>query len=208
LEERVAPVSAHSSKGGTPQSLQRQKFIDIALENFVAVEEISRLRIKVLELERERERERSHRPPREAPARGTRQVPPEGHHFDALKSVSLRSPQRQLVVEAATSSRDAVDRKDYNDMMINRLRRAMAPPPTKEQLGEVVHAMVTEMVRQLNVQGVSVPLKRVDHCQYQLNKRKLHLTVDSGRLVVKAGGGHVDLLEFLERNKLCTTLAK
>jgi hypothetical protein len=105
----------------------------------------------------------------------------------------------------SSSSSPAVVANNYNDVMIHRLRRALAPQPTKEQLGEVVHAMVVEMGKQLKLRGALLNMKKLDHGVYNVNdKKKIHLTIDSGRLVVKCGGGHVDFLEFLERNRLCT----
>lgn len=141
-------------------------------------------------------------------------VPPPVHHFDAVASIQRTHTSGALNVNDLSSgsvnglAEQAVagqhlSQKNYNDMMITRLRRAIAPPPTKEQMGEVVHAMVRELKKQLWNHGADLPMKRLDHCVYQCGRRKLHLTVDSGRLVVKSGGGHVDLLEHIERNKLC-----
>ena len=124
------------------------------------------------------------------------------------------SPQRpasgsgQGGLLASSGSGNAV--KDYNDMMLNRLRRAMAPQPSREQIGEVVHAMVHELQRQLLAHSrgaAKLHLKKMEPCVYysEAVKKKLHLTIDSGRLVVKNGGGHVDFLEYVERNKLCSS---
>jgi hypothetical protein len=111
---------------------------------------------------------------------------------------------------AASSSSAAAADRDYNEIMLTRLRRAMAPPPSKEQIGEVVHAMVCELQRQLLAHSngaAKLLLKKLAPCVYyaEESKRKLHLTVCSSRLVVRSGGGYVDFLEYVERNKLCTT---
>ncbi|RNC54727.1 putative myosin heavy chain [Trypanosoma cruzi] len=96
--------------------------------------------------------------------------------------------------------------------MITRLRRAMAPPPTKEQLGEVIHAMVQEIVRDARRRGIGLKLTRQAPCVYLFElrgaaskkgkgdtARVVHLSIDSGRLSVKVGGGHENLLEYIER---------
>ena len=138
-----------------------------------------------------------------APAKEPTKLPLPQHHFDAMTSVQqLRSNPR----EPPQEPHEDTPPRNYNEMMINRLRRAIAPPPTKEQMGEVVHAMVTELCRQLQKRGSRLPLKKLEPCVYHCGKRKMHLTVDSGRLVIKSGGGHVDLLEHIERNKLCVQL--
>ncbi|ORC85462.1 putative protein kinase [Trypanosoma theileri] len=103
----------------------------------------------------------------------------------------------------------------YNSEMITRLRRALAPPPTKEQLGEVIHAMVQEIVRDTRRRGLDLYMKRQAPCVYQCTfgndntqkgkgvaARVVHLSIDSGRLTVKMGGGHVNFLDYLERNRL------
>ena len=158
-------------------------------------------------------------------------VPAANHRFDARESAAtahrntIASPTRRALVVAAdpeppnrkpspgTAPRRSasVDRAamaaqattNFNEVMMSRLRRAIAPPPTKEQLGEVVHAMVGELCKSLAKHGTRFPAQRLGPCVYQCGRRKLHLSVDSGRLVVKCGGGHVDLLEHIERNKLC-----
>lgn len=281
-------ASSSASEAQTPAVVLRTKLMDLALENFVAVEEIARLRRRVEELEeaaaasatassqpssrpasRPRRSHSEHKPvqrysdasherrqhdhlhqpvpaaeaPRATSPPRSQRLPPPNHSFDAIKSTKLAhpppSPPRErtpvkttgaphstaassvnpgaTVVYAASAPPPSVTNAKgvaassataapvpYNDMMLQRLRRAVAPPPTKEQLGEVVHAMVKEMSKFLKSHGTVLDLKRVDHCVYQVRDRKLNLTVDSGRLVVKCGGGHVDLLEYLERNRICT----
>jgi hypothetical protein len=326
----AAALPAPITSSGPPQQQLRKKLQDLALDHFIALEEINRLRGRVHELEmdaalevvvvspiksplvqkkstltpqQEQQRRRSHSAaeatlvsnvrratvtivgsPRQqrgqqrqhmdpmnpaatrtlhqnASATGDR-IPPEHHSFDAMRSVqqqhqhsnhpSTSSPNRRgtfptsaaplTPTSAKKKQSDAAQRyhstavdlvtaihttpslgkenskskssssppptvvaNNYNDVMIHRLRRALAPQPTKEQLGEVVHAMVVEMGKQLKLRGALLNMKKLDHGVYNVNdKKKIHLTIDSGRLVVKCGGGHVDFLEFLERNRLCT----
>lgn len=158
---------------------------------------------------------------RESPARRTHSAT----GFDAMESVKLSrhhstSPSRTRVVmvqSASPTKRQHVDptpslvrieattaaaERQYNDTMLSRLRRAIAPPPTREQLAEVVHAMVTELVRSAARNGLRLDMKRVGPCQYDCGKRRLTLTVDSRRLVVKCGGGHVDMNEYAQRHHL------
>ena len=118
------------------------------------------------------------------------------------------SPPRAERESAAQAQADAeaqaaASAKHYNDLMMSRLRRAVAPPPTKEQLAAVVDAMMKELMSSLQKHGARLPAKKSGACAYQIGRRMVHLAVDSGRLVVKSGGGHVDLLEFIERNKMC-----
>eukprot|EP00758_Cryptobia_borreli_P011199 Tbor_TRINITY_DN5634_c1_g2::TRINITY_DN5634_c1_g2_i1::g.9298::m.9298 len=94
----------------------------------------------------------------------------------------------------------------YGEMMTNRLRRAMTPIATKEQLKEKVHRMVHELQIKMRNEGMLFHITRVDNCVYQIGKRKIHLSVDSGKLMVKCGGGHVDFIEYIRRNKLCECL--
>ena len=235
----------------------RQKILDLSLENFVAVEQITQLQLRLSAKTTESVHQVALSPSKSSPAqqqrhnatlghgrtispahlrsrtvspqpasakgkpRGTspRQfnsstprplrvvegstVPLAGHHFDPMASVEQqRSPPR-----ATENIKSAMAAKNYNEVMLNRLRRAIAPPPTKEQLGEVVHAMVQELCKSLHSHGAHLPMHRLDACLYQCGSRKLHLSVDSGRLVVKCGGGHVDLLEHIERNKMCQRVA-
>jgi hypothetical protein len=104
----------------------------------------------------------------------------------------------------------AAEERRFNDMMLSRLRRAIAPPPTREQMAEVVHAMVQELVKSASRNGLRIDLKKVGPCLYECgagaHKRRLHLSVDSRRLVVKCGGGHVDINEFIQRNRLWSEL--
>lgn len=152
--------------------------------------------------------------------------------------------------------------------MIARLRRAVAPPPTKYQIDEVVEAMIGEMRKELrkklctktldwppvqkSLENASeffympwtIQIEKENVCAYRFlvgpeesvntvieirrkrpgcsvdsilldNQRArqdgqrvpkldvkhflVHLTVDSGKLSVVKGGGHTDLLIFLER---------
>lgn len=125
----------------------------------------------------------------------------------AVKMVLTQASPNHSANSSAAVKREAVDaasQRNYNDVMLSRLRRAIAPPPTKEQLAEVVHAMVSELGAALKRHGTTLPLQKAGPCVYTLNgKKKLHLGVDSSRLVVKCGGGHVDLMEYLERNRYC-----
>jgi hypothetical protein len=118
---------------------------------------------------------------------------------------TMTTPSRSASA-AGTVQREAAnaaEERHFNDMMLSRLRRAIAPPPTKEQMAEVVHAMVVELVRSAARNGLRLDLKRLAPCLYECGgKRRLHLTVDSRRLVVKCGGGHVDINEFIQRNRL------
>ncbi|KEG13433.1 putative protein kinase [Trypanosoma grayi] len=101
---------------------------------------------------------------------------------------------------------------EYSVAMITRLRRAMAPPPTKEQLGEVIHAMVQEIVRDTRRRGINLQMTRQSPCVYHFGYRGIHarrgksaatrvvhLSIDSGQLTVKVGGGHENFLDYLER---------
>lgn len=92
---------------------------------------------------------------------------------------------------------------DPTDLALNRLRRSMAPPPTKEQMDEVIKAMVAEIQSQLASKGLNLPMRRLKECCYESGKKRFNLSVDSNRLMVKCGGGNVDFLEYIERNKLC-----
>lgn len=152
--------------------------------------------------------------------------------------------------------------------MIARLRRAVAPPPTKYQMDEVVEAMIGEMRKEIKEKLYSktldwppvqkslekgtvyfyvpwtIQIEKENLCAYRFlagpeesvntvidirrkrpgcsvdlilleNQRArqdgqrvpklevkhflVHLTIDSGRLSVVKGGGHTDLLTFLER---------
>ncbi|RNF06913.1 putative myosin heavy chain [Trypanosoma rangeli] len=112
----------------------------------------------------------------------------------------------------ATTAHDC--EKAYSLGMITRLRRAMAPPPTKEQLGEVIQAMVHEVVRDARRRGISLKMTRQAPCVYRCElygtvatnrkgkdatARVVHLSIVSGRLAVKVGSGHENFLEYLER---------
>ncbi|RNF15522.1 putative myosin heavy chain [Trypanosoma conorhini] len=105
--------------------------------------------------------------------------------------------------------------KAYSLGMITRLRRAMAPQPTKEQLGEVIHAMVHEVLRDVRRRGIDLKMTRQAPCVYRCelrgtaainrkgkgaNARVLHLSIDSGRLAVNVGSGHENFLDYLERH--------
>lgn len=94
--------------------------------------------------------------------------------------------------------------------MATRLRRALAPPPTRQQLGGVVDAMVAELQRDLRRRQREDPregaplLHRLGSCTYRLTwgqrrARVVHLTIDSGALCVVVGGGHVNFLEYMDR---------
>ncbi|SCU64943.1 uncharacterized protein TEOVI_000764600 [Trypanosoma equiperdum] len=104
----------------------------------------------------------------------------------------------------------------YTVGMIAHLRRAMAPLPAKEQIGEVIHAMVQEILREARQRGTGLKMKRQKPCVYECTyspkrerkigctvTRVVHLSIDSGRLTVKVGGGHVNFLDFLERYCNC-----
>ncbi|KAG8348230.1 hypothetical protein TRVL_00932 [Trypanosoma vivax] len=105
-----------------------------------------------------------------------------------------------------------VNGSTYTASMTARLRRAMAPPPPKEQLGEVIHAMVGEIVRDARRRGVDLQMIRQSPCVYtcvyriarksgsKTASRVLNLSIDSARLTVRSGGGNVNIFEFLERN--------
>lgn len=123
---------------------------------------------------------------------------PEKSAFANVDVAAVRQADRNEAERAAAT-------KHYNDVMLSRLRRAIAPAPTKQQIGEVVHAMVEELQKSLARHGASLQLKRKEPCVYWSGTKKLHLGVDSGKLVVTVGGGHTDLLEYMERHKLCTS---
>nr|CCC92838.1 conserved hypothetical protein [Trypanosoma congolense IL3000] len=104
----------------------------------------------------------------------------------------------------------------YAVKRIKRLRRAMVPQPSKEQLGQVIHAMVEELVRDAYRRGKDLQMHQkapcVYVCTYSPNRQRkigstatrvMHLSIDNGRLTVKMGGGHVNLLDFLEKHCNC-----
>eukprot|EP00759_Apiculatamorpha_spiralis_P020148 PhF_6_TR25649/c0_g1_i2/m.36098 len=86
-----------------------------------------------------------------------------------------------------------------------RIERCFAPRPTLDQMGAVVDVMVKELKSSLRQDGVVLPLRRVGHCVYLLGDKKLNLSISGGRLVVKAGGGDWDILEYLTKKKLHRT---
>ncbi|PWU83686.1 hypothetical protein C3747_842g2 [Trypanosoma cruzi] len=80
----------------------------------------------------------------------------------------LKSPAADEIWQAnASYNRETA----YSLGMITRLRRAMAPPPTKEQLGEVIHAMVQEIVRDARRRGIGLKLTRQAPCVYLFELR-------------------------------------
>lgn len=95
-----------------------------------------------------------------------------------------------------------------DEVLIHRMIRALSPPPTASQLGRLVDAMVRELLRNLQERGVELPLRRAGPCAYTLHGRRLNLSVVSDRLVVKVGGGHQDLLEYLQKAKGLRSRAK
>lgn len=236
LSQKLSAASHSSSPAAgsnvSHQSSLRQKVHDLALENFIAIEEIAKLRLhvrtltaKVSELETKVLSGKSMTnasPQKRSQSAGNQrsqlhmsadrkgQQPSPQHYADphdgsrqpipVMLSPTKEKTSPPRATQASSAPSDRIHQQ-YNDVMISRLRRAMAPQPTKEQLGEVVHAMVSELVRQMRLRGQLLSMKRLDHGVYQLEKKKIHLTVDSGKLVVKCGGGHVDFLEYLERGK-------
>ena len=112
-------------------------------------------------------------------------------------------PPQQQTNNPSSSYSYGYDRKEQ---ALNRLRRSMAPPPTKEQLDEVIKAMVAEMQSQLGRKGLRLPMRRVKECCYESGKRRFNLSVDSNRLMVKCGGGNVDFLEYVDRHRLCESM--
>lgn len=232
------PKSVEERESTTTGSL-KQKLLDLSLENHLAVDQMATLRRRVVELEaivesqtKEIQRLRTTPtakgspidsvPSRRAQSADNRPpVPPKpkAHHVDP--SNTSRSSQFSTTSAAPAPASPVV--RSYDEMMITRFRRSLAPPPTKEQLGEVVHSMVLQLIKVLKQRGRVLPLTKVAACVYSyptthsalppapgkqavppsIAYRKIHLAIDSGRLVVKCGGGHVDILEFLERNKVC-----
>ena len=112
---------------------------------------------------------------------------------------SRKSPLKSTAVPVASNVPVADDPTSYSDAMVSRLRRAVAPPPTREQMAALVDAMVTAIQPEFDRRGLGVEFVKVGKCLYQVGRRRLNLTVDSGRLVVKSGGGHTELLEYIER---------
>lgn len=159
-------------------------------------------------------------------------------------------------------------RNETEAQMVARLKRAIAPPPSKTQIAVVVDAMIGELRKEIksklenntlqwgpgskcceaspsspsspwtiriekeNLCAYRFIMGREESVRYVLEQRKkipgctvdglllenqrkrdagkrvaklelkhflVHLTIDSGRLTVLTGGGHLDLLEFLER---------
>ena len=132
----------------------------------------------------------------------------------AARSTSVVKKKKKIVLNdaAAAEAAAAAAEKEYNELMLNRLRRAVAPPPTKAQIAAVVDAMMNELCSRLHQHNAKLPAAKVGPAVYQLGSganhkmRVVHLAVDSGRLVVKSGGGHIDLLEYIERHKLCISM--
>jgi hypothetical protein len=232
------PKGSDERESTTTGSL-KQKLLDLSLENHLAVDQMATLRRRVVELEaivesqnKEIQRLRMNPaakptsvdsiPSRRAQSADNRPpVPPpksKPHHVDPNNT----SRSSQISTGTAVPPASPVVRS-YDEMMITRFRRSLAPPPTKEQLGEVVHSMVLQLIKVLKQRGRVLPLTKVSACVYSyptthsmvppapgkqsvpasITQRKIHLAIDSGRLVVKCGGGHVDILEYLERNKVC-----
>lgn len=106
-----------------------------------------------------------------------------------------KSPLKSTAAPIATPD----DPTSYSDAMVGRLRRAVAPPPTREQMAALVDAMVAAIQPEFDRRGLGVEFIKVGKCLYQVGRRRLNLSVDSGRLVVKSGGGHTELLEYIER---------
>lgn len=116
----------------------------------------------------------------------------------AKVELNVRSAKPSERTQRQTSPAIA-EETGYSEGMIERLRRAVAPPPTPDQMAALVDAMVCAVHPELDKRGYGVDFVKVGKCLYRIGRRRLNLTVDSGRLVVKSGGGHTDLLEYIER---------
>eukprot|EP01012_Entosiphon_sulcatum_P039573 TRINITY_DN5227_c0_g1_i1.p1 TRINITY_DN5227_c0_g1~~TRINITY_DN5227_c0_g1_i1.p1 ORF type:complete len:852 (-),score=125.80 TRINITY_DN5227_c0_g1_i1:136-2691(-) len=88
-------------------------------------------------------------------------------------------------------------------LLVQRMLRALSPRPTPAQLAPVIDQMVHELRRDLaHNQGIrQLPLHRCGPCVYQLAGRRLTLALLGDRLAVRLGGGLQDFAEYLRKTK-------
>jgi hypothetical protein len=75
--------------------------------------------------------------------------------------------------------------------------RLKNPAPTfsfKPKKGDEVDEMLARMLAEL---GCKVPIKRLGDGYYLFGTRKIYAKIMNGRLVIRVGGGYMDLIEFV-----------
>jgi len=65
----------------------------------------------------------------------------------------------------------------------------------------MVREKVEDLIAKFEEAGLSLPMEEVsgERGVYRYGHRKLQVLVQGGRLMVRAGGGFADLIEFLEK---------
>eukprot|EP01063_Lacrimia_lanifica_P006967 TRINITY_DN14414_c0_g2_i1.p1 TRINITY_DN14414_c0_g2~~TRINITY_DN14414_c0_g2_i1.p1 ORF type:complete len:374 (+),score=165.97 TRINITY_DN14414_c0_g2_i1:71-1123(+) len=183
----------------------KEKVVELSLTSSFAVEQLAQTRAR-LAMAQQQWATASHLPPpaplspsphlqaeyADPPAPQPRASPRAGSAGGGKRSASARARPR------STSPGLPQGGGQRSDMMLDRMRRALAPPP-KETMGLLVQSMVQELRRVLRARGTELPLERKGDCLYVLGNKRVNLAVANGKLVVKTGGGSVDFLEYLER---------
>jgi hypothetical protein len=132
---------------------------------------------------------------------------PHGHQSPLRSNASARTPSPGLPsqsspVRSRSTAAVPVPASPKDEVLIHRMIRALSPPPTVSQMGKLVDSMVKELIRNLQLRGVDLPMRKVTNCVYLINNKRLNLAVISDKLVVKVGGGHQDFLEYLNKSKV------
>eukprot|EP01063_Lacrimia_lanifica_P020139 TRINITY_DN27487_c0_g1_i1.p1 TRINITY_DN27487_c0_g1~~TRINITY_DN27487_c0_g1_i1.p1 ORF type:complete len:412 (+),score=123.32 TRINITY_DN27487_c0_g1_i1:95-1330(+) len=92
--------------------------------------------------------------------------------------------------------------RDETTALATRMKRALAPPPDPSALGILVDSMVKELRRAWKgAHGADLALIKRARGVYAYRDQRLNLEVVDGKLAYRAGGGHKDLIAFLERKE-------
>ncbi|KAJ9467706.1 hypothetical protein DIPPA_15630 [Diplonema papillatum] len=102
--------------------------------------------------------------------------------------------QQQNVCESSCGERT---------LLVERMKRALAPAPTVDTMSILVDSMIAELRRgwRQRASGADIKLVKKARCKYAYRDRALNLQVVDGKLAFRAGGGYKDLLTYLEREE-------
>eukprot|EP00760_Papus_ankaliazontas_P024223 PhM_4_TR2148/c0_g1_i1/m.87414 len=109
-------------------------------------------------------------------------------------------------VESVNSINNKSISRTKRELMLRRIRRAMAPATTPEQMSLLVQGMVKELQDTFISNGMLLPLTLVGgdgSTTYVTSaKKKIRLAVHSNVLMVQVGAGYEDFVDYVDRHKL------
>eukprot|EP01052_Picozoa_sp_SAG31_P035364 SAG31_NODE_4257_length_3414_cov_1.764706_2_plen_261_part_00 len=136
---------------------------------------------------------------------------PRGHHHGGEAGAPTRRaggapnssrPTPSSVADAIHKAKPSLDTSAAAGQGHSGQRAARSLQPAsalRQSKCKAVDQLVTELTTRFRAEGCPLPLKRHSDFVYKLGNRKVSLSVISGKLVVRAGAGYVDFLNFLEK---------